>query len=123
FVTRDGRLLVETHETDAGLPVYWDIADPAHPVQLSTFSIDGFQDDTVHDPKVRGATTYFSWYSLGIVAANSARPARPTLRAQFVPQTDYVNPDFFCTQPCAQVWGVALDRDLVLAADMNSGLY
>jgi hypothetical protein len=123
FVARDGRLLVETHELLAGLPVYWDIADPARPVQLATFSIEGFEEDTVHDPKVRGNTTFFSWYSLGVVAVDSSRPARPTLLAQFVPDTGYINPDFFCAEPCAQVWGVFVLGRLVLASDMNSGLY
>jgi hypothetical protein len=123
FITRGGTILVETHETDAGLPVYYDISRPSQPRQLATFSIDGFENDTVHDPKVRGATTFFSWYSFGIVAASSAHPSRPELRAQFIPDSDYVNPDFFCTEPCAQVWGVALSGNLVLASDMNSGLY
>ncbi len=123
YVTRGGTVLVETHETEAGLPVYYDISRPSQPRQLATFRIDGFENDTVHDPKVRGNTTFFSWYSLGVVAANSARPSQPALRAQFVPDTDYINPDFFCTEPCAQVWGVALDGGLVLASDMNSGLY
>jgi hypothetical protein len=123
FVTRGGNLLVETHETEAGLPVYYDISRPSQPRQLSTFSIEGSENDTVHDPKVRGNTTFFSWYSLGVVAARSANPTEPTLLAQFIPDTDYVNPDFFCTEPCAEVWGVALEGNLVLASDMNSGLY
>jgi hypothetical protein len=45
------------------------------------------------------------------------------LEAQFLPATDYVNPDFYCTEPCAQVWGVFVDKKYVLASDMNSGLY
>jgi hypothetical protein len=93
------------------------------PNQLATFSIEGFEEDTVHDPKVRGNTTFFSWYSLGVVAVDSSRPARPTLLAQFVPDTDYINPDFFCAEPCAQVWGVFVLGRLVVASDMNSGLY
>lgn len=123
FVARGGTLLVETHETQGGLPVYWDISQPARPRQLSTFSVAGYENDSVHDPKVRGPLTYFSWYSLGVVAANSADPTHPRLKAQFVPDTDYLNPDFFCEEPCAQVWGVALSGQLVLASDMNSGLY
>jgi hypothetical protein len=72
---------------------------------------------------VQGPTTFFSWYSLGVVAADSSPPTRPALRAQFVPDSDYINPDFFCTEPCAQVWGVFVLGGLVLASDMNSGLY
>ncbi|HEV8559949.1 MAG TPA: hypothetical protein VGR06_26735 [Actinophytocola sp.] len=123
FITNAGRLLVETHETDAGLPYFYDIADPAHPTLLGSLAPPGFEADTVHDPKVRGDRAYFSWYSLGVVVADIDRPASPRLEAQFVPRSDYVNPDFFCTEPCAQVWGVFVDRDYMLASDMNSGLY
>jgi hypothetical protein len=122
-VARGGRLLVETQETEAGLPRFYDISNPARPRLLSTFSIEGFENDTVHDPKVRDHVTYFSWYSHGVVAADIADPRRPRKIAQFVPDSDYINPDFFCEEPCAQVWGVALDRGYVLASDMNSGLY
>jgi hypothetical protein len=69
-----------------------------------------FGQVSVQGAKVRGNTTFFSWYDLGVVAARSANPSQPRLRAQFVPDTDYINPDFFCTEPCAQVWGVALHR-------------
>lgn len=43
--------------------------------------------------------------------------------AQFVPDSDVVNPDFFCDTPCAEVWGVFVERDYILASDMNSGLW
>lgn len=122
-LARGGRVLVETHETQAGLPYFYDIADPANPVLLGNLAPPGFEEDTVHDPKVRGSRVYFSWYSLGVVLADIARPASARLLAQFVPDSDYINPDFFCTEPCAQVWGVFVDRDYLLASDMNSGLY
>src|SRR4051794_36734891 len=80
---------VEAHETEAGLPVYYDISRPSQPRQLATFSVEGFDNDTVHG-------------SLGVAAANSAIPSQPRLRAQFVPDTDYVNPDFFCSEACVQ---------------------
>ena len=118
-----GRLLVETHETQEGLPYFYDISDPAHPVLLGSFAPAGFEESTVHDPKAVGSRVYFSWYNLGVVLVDAARPSSPRLLAQFVPDTDYINPDFFCTEPCAQVWGVFVTRDYVLASDMNSGLY
>jgi hypothetical protein len=123
YIDRGGRLLVETHETDGGLPYFYDIADPAHPVLLSRFAPPGYETDTVHDPKVRGDRVYFSWYGLGVVVADIFNLGGPQVEAQFLPATDYVNPDFFCTEPCAQVWGVFVDRKYVLASDMNSGLY
>jgi len=123
YLARGGRLLVETHETDAGLPYLYDVADPAHPALLGSFAPPGYEADTVHDPKVRGNRAYFSWYGLGVVVADIAKPATPSLLAQFVPASDYVNPDFFCTQACPQVCGVFVDKNYVLASDMNSGLY
>jgi hypothetical protein len=122
-VVRGGRLLVETHETQAGLPYFYDISDPAHPVLLGSFAPSGFEESTVHDPKAVGSRVYFSWYNLGVVLVDAARPSASKVLAQFVPDTDYLNPDFFCTEPCAQVWGVFVTRDYVLASDMNSGLY
>jgi hypothetical protein len=123
YVTEGGRQLVETHELDDGLPYIYDIADPAHPVLLGSFDPPNSEISSVHDPKVRGSSAYFSWYNLGVVLADIQTPSRPELRAQFIPNTDYLNPDFFCFQACAVVWGVFVDRNYVLASDMNSGLY
>ena len=123
YIDRGGRLLVETHETDAGLPYFYDIADPVHPVLLSRFAPPGYEADSVHDPKVLGDRAYFSWYGLGVVTADIFNLGAPQLEAQFLPSTDYVNPDFFCTEPCPEVWGVFVDKRYVLASDMNSGLY
>lgn len=122
-ITRGGDLLVETHEILTGVPTLYDISNPASPVKLNDFVIDDYQFDTVHDPKVRGAAAYFSWYSLGVVVADISRPAEPKFLAQFVPQHNVVNPDFFCSTPCSEIWGVYVDRDYVLASDMNSGLW
>jgi hypothetical protein len=123
YVTDRGRTLVETHETAGGLPHYYDISDPARPRLLSRFTTVDAETDTVHDPKVRGEVTYFSWYSLGVLAVDSRDPSAPRRVAQFVPDTDYLNPDFYCEVRCSQVWGVALAGRYVLASDMNSGLY
>jgi hypothetical protein len=122
-IARGGDLLIETHEILAGVPTLYDISDPTNPVSLSDFVVDGYQFDTVHDPKVRGGTAYFSWYSLGVVLADVSRPAEPTFLAQFVPESDIVNPDFFCPPFCVEVWGVFVDRDYILASSMNSGLW
>ena len=122
YLTETGQL-VETHETDGGLPYIYDIADPAHPVLLSSFTPQYSDITSVHDPKVRGSRAYFSWYNLGVVVADIQNPSAPALRAQFIPDSDYLNPDFFCFQACAVTWGVFVDGNYVLASDMNSGLY
>ncbi len=122
-IARGGSLLVETHETLAGIPTFWDISDPTAPVRLGQFVVDGYQFDTVHDPKVQGGTAYFSWYSLGVLLADTSRPENPRFMAQFVPEHSVVNPDFFCSTPCTEIWGVFADRNYILASDMNSGLW
>ena len=116
-------LLVETHEIAPEVPTLYDISDPASPVKLSDFVIDGFENDTVHDPRLQGQIAAFSWYSFGVQIADISRPAAPTLLASFVPEHDIVNPDFFCTTPCSEVWGAYIHRDYILASDMNSGLW
>jgi hypothetical protein len=122
-IARGDKLLIETREVSAGLPTFFDISNPATPIRLSQFVVDGYQNDTVHDPKTRGSLAYFSWYSLGVVVADMSRPENPRFVAQFVPEHDVVNPDFFCTEPCTEIWGVFVDRSYVLASDMNSGLW
>lgn len=122
YLTEGGQL-VETHELDGGLAYVYDLTDPAHPVLQGSFAPPYSDVSTVHDPKVRGSRAYFSWYNLGVVVADIDNPSAPALRAQFIPDTDYLNPDFFCFQACAVVWGVFVDGNYVLASDMNSGLY
>jgi hypothetical protein len=122
-VGRGGNLLVETHEIQAGVPTLYDISDPTSPVKLSDFVIDGFERDTVHDPRLRGHIAAFSWYSFGVQIADISRPDAPRLLASFIPEHDIVNPDFFCTTPCTEVWGAYIHRDYYLASDMNSGLW
>jgi hypothetical protein len=116
-------LLVETHEIAAGVPTLYDISNLASPVKLSDFVIDGFERDTVHDPRLRGHIAAFSWYSFGVQLADISRPAEPKLLASFIPEHDIVNPDFFCTTPCTEVWGAYFHRNYILASDMNSGLW
>jgi hypothetical protein len=122
-IGRGGDLLVETHEIAAGVPTLYDISDPTSPVKLSDFVIDGFERDTVHDPRLRGNLAAFSWYSFGVQIADISRPAEPQLLASFIPEHDIVNPDFFCTTPCTEVRGAYIHRDYILASDMNSGLW
>jgi len=69
-VDRDRKILVETHKPLGGLPVIYDISDPANPVELSHVDIPGSAEDSVHDPKLRGSRLLFSWYSKEIIAVS-----------------------------------------------------
>ncbi|NUT19871.1 MAG: hypothetical protein HOV77_11835 [Hamadaea sp.] len=120
----DGKTLIETHETLGGLPMIYDVSDPRHPVELAHFDIPGGEENSVHDPKLRGGRAYFSWYALGVVVADVSRPSSPKFLGQFVPDDWTPNPDYCDYEGgCSEIWGVYVMDDLILASDMNNGLY
>ena len=81
-------------------------------------------DFTVHDPKVRGDTLYMSHYAEGVVVLDIERPSRPRQIAQFVPPPAGDPFGFwFDGVPAPHVWGVWVEKDHVLASDINSGLW
>nr|WP_232735708.1 hypothetical protein [Alteribacter populi] len=98
----------------------YDIKDKTNPELVSTFrtlnsmvQIDPDEREpgtyTVHDPKVRGNTLYLSHYSDGI---------------RMVDITDIENPEEVGSYVSegANVWGVFVDRNYILASDMGQGL-
>ncbi|MDQ3859121.1 MAG: hypothetical protein M3327_11870 [Actinomycetota bacterium] len=151
WLAKGGRILIQTDEdfdpepgegTEAGwgFARFFDVKDPANPVQIGTLALPttrrlpaplGFF--SVHDPKVRGSRAYFSWYSEGVVVAKISRPATPRVIAQFVPPATadpmgYFGPYFLDLPPSENpafpfVWGVFPYRNYVLASDINSGLW
>lgn len=71
---------------------------------------------SIHNNEVVGDRSFVSWYSNGIVALdltplNRAEPRDPVRVGRFVPPG---RPD---------VWGVVVNRGLVYASDLNSGLW
>ena len=116
-------------ETAWGYPRYFDISDPARPRRLTRFELpstrqfpppdDGFY--TVHDPKVQGDVNFMSWYAEGVLGLELRRGQRPRFLAQFRPPAA---PDPQGLFPATTiVWGVFPYRGLVLASDINSGLW
>ncbi|GAA0451869.1 hypothetical protein [Alkalibacillus silvisoli] len=126
-LARGGNILIETREVYVpvregyeeayGYTRIFDIKDPSNPELLSEFTTDlTFQVEdgttfanTVHDPKVRGNTLYLSHYAGGVYAVDISDPANPTQVGQYKPDQ-------------ADVWGVFVDRNFVLASDMGQGL-
>ena len=128
-LARNGKVLVETHETADGHPTLFDISNPAKPKRLSEIRLPGNVPATgftggVHDPKVLGNRAYFSWYVRGVVVADISNPRKPKVVARFLPtpapDTDRVLCD---TASCRLVWGVYATKRYVLASDMLSGLW
>jgi hypothetical protein len=133
---RNGRLLIETHETVLGRPSIYDISSPRKPVLLSELNLPAadaapkphmpYYAHSVHDPKVLGNHAFFSWYRHGVVVADVSRPTRPRIVARFVPSATPDPEGDTCgsgSGPCPFVWGVYPTKDYVLASDMNSGLW
>jgi choice-of-anchor B domain-containing protein len=132
FTPDEQTLLVadETLDTSQG---YWgylrifDIRDPAHPVQIGKYATpnsattrrDG--DYSIHNPFVVGDRAFLSWYTDGIRVLDIADPTRPREVASFVPPAA-ADPYRTFTNT-AQVWGVCVYGDLVLASDINAGLF
>jgi hypothetical protein len=105
----------------------WDIKNPSHAQQLSTFATpntlsgraDGFY--SIHNPVVRGNTVYTSWYSDGLRVLDISRLDAPREIGSYVPPGAEDPFGFF--PPVPMVWGVHVDRSLILLSDINGGLY
>lgn len=143
WVARGGRLLVQTDEDFSpepgeeieqawGYARLYDNTNPANPRQIATFELPttrqypppgpGFF--SVHDPKIRGNTLYLSHYAQGVVGVDISRPWRPRMIGQFLPEpAEDPRGFFFPGEEYVNVWGVFVDRNYVLASDINSGLW
>ncbi|WP_158736670.1 LVIVD repeat-containing protein [Alteribacillus sp. YIM 98480] len=124
---KGGNILIETrevynptkegYEESYGYTRIFDIKDETDPKLLSEFKtdlVDNIEDgvtfaNTVHDPKVHGNTLYLSHYAGGVYAVDITDPSNPEQIGQY--QSEW-----------ADVWGVFVDRNYILASDMQSGL-
>jgi hypothetical protein len=117
-------------EDGYGYTRIFDISNERRPRELSTFKMPtqvagpGPGDYTAHDPKVRGDKLFMSHYAEGVVVLDIDRPSRPKQIAQFVP-TPSGDPFgfWFGGAVTPHVWGVWLHDDVVLASDINNGLW
>jgi hypothetical protein len=108
----------------------YDNTRPRRTSFLGTFSTPNSRSSrtdgifTVHNTEVvRGDEAFSSWYSDGIVWWHIGSSGVTRMRGQFVPPAAPDPMGFFPTIPI--VWGVYPDRDanLILASDINSGLW
>src|SRR5918992_1460092 len=82
---------------------------------------------SVHNAVIKGDKSYASWYSDGVRVVDLSDPGKPREVAWFVPppssprQTAATAQDGRRDMPV--VWGVFPYKDVVLASDMNSGLW
>jgi hypothetical protein len=116
----------------------FDTSSLESPKLLSTFATESAVPGTdgkvatdgvysVHNAVIEGDRSYASWYSDGVRVVDLSDPAKPREVAWFVPpptsprQTAATAQDGRRDMPV--VWGVFPYKDVVLASDMNSGLW
>jgi hypothetical protein len=113
---------------------FFDISDPANPVQLSTFATPNTNNEavaldgtwSVHNPELlrrrpddndRSDILYVSWYSDGVRVLNIRNPSRPREIAYWTGQGAPAG------APAVNIWSVVPHRGVLLASDRNYGLY
>jgi hypothetical protein len=113
---------------------FFDISDPANPVQLSTFATPNTNNEavalegdwSVHNPELlrrrpddndRANILYASWYSDGVRVLNIKDPSRPREVAFWTGEGAPAD------APPVNIWSVVPHRRILLASDRNFGLY
>jgi hypothetical protein len=104
---------------------FFDIKDPANPVQIATFATANTNNEavategtwSVHNPEVVGNTVYASWYSDGVRILDISKPAAPREIAAWVGEGKPAD------APGVDIWSVVPHGDLLLLSDRNYGLY
>lgn len=144
YITRGGTLALVQDEDfcfnvpNEGQPKSWgflrffDVRDPANPVQVATFATPNTTSLTappgrfsVHNSVVIGQTAYVSWYSDGVRALNIADLSNIREIGYFVPPPGEGRGGL---PTSAQVWGVHVlptegQGDLAYLSDILSGLW
>lgn len=104
---------------------FFDISNPANPVQLSTFATANTNNAavansgtwSVHNPEVRGNTVFASWYSDGVRVIDISNPSAPREIGFWTGAGAPAN------APAVNIWSVVPHGNLLLVSDRNFGLY
>jgi PA domain/LVIVD repeat len=111
---------------------FFDISDPASPVQLSTFATPNTNNEdvaldgiwSVHNPEMlrdddgdESNVLYASWYSDGVRVLDIRRPSSPREIASWTGQGAPAG------APPVNIWSVVPHRGVLLASDRDFGLY
>jgi uncharacterized protein (TIGR03437 family) len=120
--------------SDWGYLRIYDVADPASPKQIGAFLTANAHTDRVNGPAdsgtysirdahLQGDYGYLSWYSDGLRVVDLGNPRSPQEVGSYVPPDTPDPYGVFANK--AQVWSVVTqqERNLVVASDINFGLY
>jgi choice-of-anchor B domain-containing protein len=116
WLTEDGRYLFTTDER-SGRPVEgWNLTSPSAPVKVSEYI--GTPGTIPHNVMIQGNLMLIAHYTEGVHLVDVSNPARPKLLASY---DTYTGP----STGFNGCWGAYIfpGSDLIVASDMNSGLY
>ncbi len=136
WFTQDETVLLvadETLDPSGGTWGYlrlFDIRNPAAPVQIGQYATPNTTSTrrdgsySIHNPFIASDLpdrAFLSWYTDGIRIIDIADPTKPREIASYIPPAA-VDP-FRTFTDTAQVWGVYVQGNLILASDINAGLF
>jgi hypothetical protein len=108
----------------------WDISEPSRPRQVAVYQTpnslafpapnDGYF--TLHNSEVVDDLAVLAWWTDGVRVLDISDPASPREVAAYVPPA-VTNPQRAVFPDQTLIWGVSVLGDLVLASDVNAGLY
>ncbi len=104
---------------------FYDISDPARPVEVATFATKHTRNEAVagsgmwsaHNPEVQGNHVYVSWYNDGVRVLDISDPSEPREVAAWTGEGKPAD------VPPVNIWSVVPHGDLLVASDFNYGLY
>jgi hypothetical protein len=103
---------------------FFDISNPANPVQIGTFATVNTNNEavattgtfSVHNPEVHGNKVYASWYNDGVRIIDMSKPSAPTEIGSWTGE------GLPADWPKVDIWSVVPHRGLLFASDRNGGL-
>ena len=111
---------------------FWDVANPATPIQVGAFATPRARGSrvaaadagwyTVHQTAVLGDRLYASWYSDGVRVLDISDPTHPRETGFFIPGVA-AGVEGSEREDRPFVWGIYAREDLILATDHQRGLY
>ncbi len=129
----DGALSTTGPSSQWGYLRFWDVTNPAMPIQVGTFATARARGSravgadagwyTVHQVAVLGDRLYASWYSDGVRVLDISDPTRPRETGFFIPGIPAPGVEGAEREDRPFVWGIYAREDLILASDHQSGLY
>jgi hypothetical protein len=126
-------LTSEIYKCPFGAMLIVDVADPAAPQVVSSFSLPENRCDnlpaadavfTAHNPLLVGDLVFLSWYAGGLQALDVSDPVHPQRVGQFLPGRTGAAAQSYVGRHPVQTWSYPILREgLLYVVDIQSGLH